>query len=46
VETAKAITKLPSPATGILREITVRENQAVPAGARLAVIEPDFDHGY
>jgi len=42
IETAKAVVVVKAPASGILREVLVREGDAVNPGQKLAVIEcPD-----
>src|SRR5215469_10550518 len=43
VSTDKVDTEIPSPATGILRQIAVDEDETVAVGAQLAVIEEGAD---
>src|ERR1700678_3344673 len=41
VSTAKVDTEIPSPVSGVLRGITVAEDETVAVGAELAVIDED-----
>jgi pyruvate dehydrogenase E2 component (dihydrolipoamide acetyltransferase) len=41
IEFAKAVTEVPSPATGVLRKILLAEGQTADVHTQIALIEPD-----
>src|SRR2546421_988716 len=43
VETDKVATEVPSPVTGVLREIVAQEGATVPSGGEIAVVELESD---